>query len=123
MRKVRLAAAALAVLTALIDLLFCLNPDSGASVLLPTAAGAICLAAVVPFDAREPPARKRVFAGCLGFVAALAAAAWFALQSAIGGASLGMLALLLAAGLILAGWSFAVRNRRRRPSWAGYYDL
>lgn len=123
MRKLRVIAAMLAILTALIDALFCLNPNSGLSMLLPVAIGALCLALVVPFEALEPAARKRVFAACLGYIAAIGVGIWFAQQMDVGLVPVTALAALLAAGVVLAGWSFSIRNRRRRPNWAGYYDL
>ena len=112
----------LALLTVLITIFFWFIPSVGMDSIACCALAAGCLFIVVPFKAYEPPARKRVLAGCVAFVAAIGAALFFALQDPVERAPLGALAMLAAGGLVLVVWSFAVRNRWSRPQWRDYYD-
>ena len=122
MSRLSLTAAALAVLTLLVAGLFWANADINVGVSAGTAVAALCLAIVLPFGASEPRARKRVFVALVAFVIAVAASLWLALQTTAGFGAVGILAGLLAAGLVVAAWSFKTRNRRRRSAWADYYD-
>lgn len=123
MRRVRLTAAMLALLTVLISILFWFMPDVGLETILCTVIAAGCLGVVAPFEARDPPARKRVLAACVAFVVLIGVASWFALQmQAERAAPMGALAMLAAGGLILVVWSFGIRNRVSRPQWRDYYD-
>jgi len=123
MRQVRLTAAMLALLTVLIAILFWFLPDVSVETVLCTAIAAGCLAIIVPFEAREPPARKRVLAACVVYVGLIGGALAFALQGiADHVAPMGALVALAAAGLALVLWSFGIRNRVSRPQWRDYYD-
>ena len=83
---------------------------------------AACLAIVSPFDAPNPPQRRRVLIASLAYVVALSAAIALAHASAASGALLSTLVLLGLLGIGLAGWAFATRNRRRLTGFQGYYD-
>jgi hypothetical protein len=123
MRRVRLTAAMLALLTVLIAILFWFIPDVSLETVASTAVAAGCLAIVAPFEAHAPPARKRVLAGCIAFVVMIGVASGFALQMPAERATpMGALAVLGLGGLILALWSFGIRNRVSRPQWRDYYD-
>ncbi|MBS0479322.1 MAG: hypothetical protein JSR79_08485 [Proteobacteria bacterium] len=123
MGRVRLTAAMLALLTVLIAILFWFLPDISLETVLCTAVAAGCLIVIAPFEARDPPARKRVLAGCVAFVAMIGLAAGFAFQGAAERtAPLGALAALGLGGVILVLWSFGIRNRVSRPQWRDYYD-
>lgn len=123
MRRVRLTAAMLALLTVLIAILFWFVPDINLETILCTAIAAVCLIVVVPFEAQEPPARKRVLAGCVAFVVMIGVASGFAFQApAERAAPMGALAMLGLGGVILVAWSFGIRNRVSRPQWRDYYD-
>ncbi|MDP1027364.1 hypothetical protein Q5H91_09075 [Sphingomonas sp. KR1UV-12] len=84
--------------------------------------GAACLAIVAPFDAMQPPARKRVVAATLAYVLTTIAAAGVVAVTDGGHRPLFVLAALAACGLILFGWAFKTRNRRRRAGWTDYFD-
>ena len=123
MRRVRLAAAMLALLTVLITILFWFMPDVGLETIVCTTAGAASLAMVSMFEARNPPARKLVVVVCAVFVLLIGVAAAFVFQApAERTAPMGALAMLATGGLILAGWSFSIRNRISRPQWRDYFD-
>ena len=123
MKRVRLTAAMLALLTVLITILFWFNPDVGLEIVLCTAIAAGCLGIVAPFEARDSAARKRVLAACVAFTVMIGVATGFALQ--MPGermTAMSALAILGAGGLILVIWSFGIRNRVSRPKWRDYYD-
>lgn len=123
MRRVRLAAAMLALLTVLITILFWFMPDVGLETIVCTTVGAASLATVSMFEARNPPARKLVVVVCAVFVLLTGVAAAFVFQApAERAAPMGALAMLATGGLILAGWSFSIRNRISRPQWRDYFD-
>lgn len=123
MKRVRMTAALLALLTVLITILFWFIPDVGVDTIACTGIAAGFLAIVAPFEARDPPARKRVLAACMAFVVMIGVASWFALQMPAERAGpMGALAILAAGGLILVIWSFGIRNRQSRPHWRDYYD-
>ncbi len=122
MSRLRLTVATLAVLTLLVGGLFWANTDVNASISAGTSVAALCLAIVLPFGASDPRARRRVFVALVAFVAAVAVSLWLALQTMAGYGPVGILGSLLAAGLVVAVWSFRTRNRRRRSAWADYYD-
>ncbi len=123
MRRVRLTAAMLALLTVLIAILFWFIPDIGVETDLCIVIAAACLFIVAPFEARDPPARKRVLAACVAFVVMIGVAAGFAFQMPAERATpLGTLTALGLGGLILVVWSFGIRNRVSRPQWRDYYD-
>lgn len=123
MARVRLTAAMLALLTVLIAILFWFLPDVSLETVLCTGIAAGILAVVAPFEAREPPARKRVLAACVVYVALIGGAIAFAfLGTAERIAPVGALGALAFAGLILVFWSFGIRNRVSRPQWRDYYD-
>lgn len=123
MRQVRLTAALLALLTVMIAVMFWFLPDISLETVACTAVAAGCLGVVVPFEAREPPARKRVLLGCVAFVVMIGVATGFALQMPAERAGpIGTLATLAVVGLILVVWSFGIRNRVSRPQWRDYYD-
>ena len=123
MQRVRLTAAMLALLTVLIAILFWFMPDVGLETILCTALAAGALLIVAPFEARDPPARKRVLAGCVVYVILIGVAAGFAFQMPAERATpMGVLAALAFGGLILVFWSFGIRNRVSRPQWRDYYD-
>ncbi|WP_375390444.1 hypothetical protein [uncultured Sphingomonas sp.] len=122
MSRLRLTAAALAVLTLLVSGLFWMNADINAGIPAGTSAAALSLAVVLPFGANDPRGRKRVFAALVAFLVAVALSLWIALQTMAGYGAMGVLAGLLGAGMVLAVWSFRTRNRRRRSAWADYYD-
>lgn len=94
--------------------------DEGAIVAL-FVAGA-CLMIVSPFDAADPPQRKRVLAACLIYLAALAVAMMLAYEADVSGFMLFALLSLTLLGGGLAAWAFATRNRRRVSSYHHYYD-
>ena len=114
MRQVRLTAAMLAILTVLIAILFCVIPDMDITAIVSTAVASVFLFAVVPFEAANPPARKRVLAAGV--------AIGLALQTETGRAPLAALGVLALGGLVLVAWSFGIRNRRSRSKWSSYYD-
>lgn len=122
MRQVRLIAGLLAIITVLIAALLYVNPSVSADSVVSCLVAALCLAIVAPFDALEPPARKRILAGCVAFVAAIVVAFALAAQTTDDRAPLGALASLASVGVVLVACSFAVRNRRRRAHWHDYYD-
>jgi hypothetical protein len=122
MKQIRVAAGILAILTIVVAGLFLLIPGIGMTIIGSSAVAAACLAVVAPFEALEPPARKRVMAGCFAFVVAIGIALGFAVLDGVDLGPVGMLAGLAAAGTALTIWSFAVRNRRRRTLWGDYYD-
>lgn len=123
MKRVRLTAALLALLTVLIAILFWFIPDVRLETVACTAIAAGCLAIVTPFEANEPPARKRVLLACIVFVAMIGIAMWFAFQgSAERAGPMGALTMLAVGGLALVVWSFGIRNRVSRPQWRDYYD-
>lgn len=118
-----MTAALLALLTVLITILFWFIPDVGMDTVACTGIAAVCLFAVVPFEARNPPARKRVLAGCVAFVVMIGVALGFAFQGVAERATpMGTLGALGLGGLILVIWSFGIRNRVSRPQWRDYYD-
>jgi O-antigen/teichoic acid export membrane protein len=113
----------LALLTVLIAILFWFIPDVSVETILCTAIAALCLFIVVPFEARNPPARKRVLAGCVAYVVMIGVALGFAFQGVAERVTpMGALAALAFGGLILVIWSFGIRNRVSRPQWRDYYD-
>ncbi|MDB5682079.1 MAG: hypothetical protein JWO16_1884 [Sphingomonas bacterium] len=122
MRRVRLTAAMLAILTVLITILFCVVPDMDMIAIASSALAAVCLFVVVPFEAADPPARKRVLAACIAYVAAIGVALALAWQTGSGRAPMAALALLAMGGFALAAWSFGIRNRHSRSKWSHYYD-
>ena len=123
MKRVRLTAAMLALLTVLIAILFWFIPDISLETITFTAIAAGCLAIVAPFEANEPPARKRVLAACAVFVVMIGVAMWFVFQApADRAAPMGALGMLALGGLVLVVWSFGIRNRVSRPQWRDYYD-
>lgn len=123
MARVRLTAAMLALLTVLIAILFWFLPDISLETILFTAVAAGCLAIVTPFEARNPPARKRVLAACVVYVVMIIVASGFAFMGIADRATpLGTLAALAVGGLSLVFWSFGIRNRVSRPQWRDYYD-
>ncbi|QDZ08563.1 hypothetical protein FPZ24_14685 [Sphingomonas panacisoli] len=123
MRRVRLTAALLALVTVLIAALFWFLPDVSVETVICTAIAAGCLAIVAPFEARYPPERKRVLAACVVYVVMIGVALGFAFQGyADRAAPMGALGALAAVGLILVLWSFGIRNRVSRPAWRDYYD-
>lgn len=123
MGRVRLTAAMLALLTVLIAILFWFLPDISLETILCTAIAAGCLAVVTPFEARNPPERKRVLAACVVYVLLIGGAIGFAFQGvAERAAPMGALSALALGGLILVFWSFGIRNRVSRPQWRDYYD-
>lgn len=122
MRRLRVTAAALAILTALTDWLLALDPGIHGSVVVSAAIAAACLAAFTPFEALEPPARKLVALACAAFVLAIGGALALAVGTGGERAPVAMLAALTAGGVGMAAWAFTIRNRRRRSSWGNYYD-
>ncbi|MBN8806750.1 MAG: hypothetical protein J0I47_00710 [Sphingomonas sp.] len=122
MKRIRVVAAILALLTATMAGLFWLVPGIGMETIAGCGVAALCLLIVVPFDASEPPARKRVLAACVAFVVAVGVALGFAIETSVDLGPLSALAGVEFVGLILAVWSFTVRNRRRRALWSDYYD-
>jgi|GEM_PF-2135331 len=123
MWRVRLTAAMLALLTVLIAALFWFIPDVSLETILCTAIAAGCLAIVTPFEARDPPARKRVLAACIAYVVMIGVGAGFAFLGVADRATpMGTLAALGLGGLGLVFWSFGIRNRVSRPQWRDYYD-
>lgn len=122
MRKLRVVAAALAILTALVDWLFALDPSVHGSVVLSAAIAAACLAAFTPFEALDPPARKLGALACTAFLLAISCALALALGTGTPKAPVAVLACLTVIGVVMAVWSFRIRNRRRRPDWHNYYD-
>lgn len=121
MLKMRMAAAALSMMTVMFDGLFFLTPGASLPMLGVIAIAAALLAIVAPFDAPLPPARKRVFAACLGYVATICVALGLALVTDAGSSTIAVLALLAGCGAALSLWAFRTRNRRRM-SWGGYFD-
>ena len=96
------------------------EPDGGTLIAL-LAAGA-CLAIVAPFDAPEPPQRRRVLIACIAYLVAVAVAMALANEAS---ASTSMMLALLFLGLFGVGltlWAFAIRNRRRVSNYHHYYD-
>lgn len=123
MRPVRLTAAMLALLTVLVTLLFWFIPEVGLETILCTAIAAVCLGIVTPFEARDPPQRKRVVAASAVYVVMIGIASVFALQMpAERIAPMSALATLGLGGVALVIWSFGIRNRVSRPRWREYYD-
>ena len=122
MRRLRVMAAALAILTALTAWLIALDPSVQGSVIVSAAIAAACLAAPTPFEALDPPARKLVALACAAFLVAIGGALALAVRTGSQNGSLAVLAVLTASGVVMAVWSFRIRNRRRRASWQNYYD-
>ena len=123
MRRVRLTAAMLALLTGLITILFWFMPEVGLETIVCTTVAAACLAIASMFEANEPPARKRMVVVCALFVLLIGVAAAFVLLApAERAAPMGALAMLAACGLGLTIWSFGIRNRVSRPQWRDYFD-
>lgn len=123
MRRLRLVAAAVSLFTIIVAWLFALDPTIGRPVVITLAVAALCLVGIVPFDAMDPPARKRVVAACCVFVLAVGGALASVVSAESGTAPVGSLLVLMVIGLSLVLWSFRIRNRRRRPGWTTYYDL
>ncbi|QDZ08661.1 hypothetical protein FPZ24_15285 [Sphingomonas panacisoli] len=115
-------AALVAILTALIAGLLYINPDISVNVAICCLIAASCLAIVAPFEALEPAARKRICVGCIAFVVAIVIAFALAIQTTDDRGPLGALASLATGGIVLAAWSFTIRNRRGRPQWRNYFD-
>ena len=123
MRRLRVVAAALAVLTALTAWLIALDPSVHGSVIVSAATAAACLAASTPFEALDPPARKLVALACAAFLLAIGGALVLAVGTGSQRAPLAVLAALTAGGVVMAVWSFLIRNRQRRSDWQNYYDV
>lgn len=122
MRQIRLLVAVVAVLTAIIAALLFINPSVGTDTVLYCLLGAACLAVVAPFDAPEPPARKRVVAACTAHLLSIICAFAQTVGTSGDRAPIGALIGLASAGIVLVAWSFATRNRRRREHWHEYFD-
>lgn len=121
MARLRVFASALSILSLLVTVLLQLQTVA-AAVLAAVLVGAACLAIVAPFNAPDPPRRKRVVAACIAYIGAMAAAIVLALATGADMLPTLWLAVLLAFGLALGGWAFKTRNRRRNQGWGGYYD-
>ncbi len=112
----------LSIASLIVAAIFLLLPKVGILTVAALVAGAACLAIVAPFEAMNPPARKRVVAATVGYCLASGAALALVLLSDAGNRPLLVMGALLACGLILAGWAFKTRNRRRRIGWTDYFD-
>ena len=123
MRRLRIVAAALAVLTALVDWMIALDPSVQGGVVVSAAIAAACLATATPFEALDPPARRLVALACAAFLLAIGCALALAVNTGSQKAPIAVLAALTASGVVMAVWSFLIRNRRRRADWKNYYDM
>lgn len=123
MRRLRLVAAGVAILTALVDWLLALNPAVHGGVIALVALAAACLAAFTPFDSLEPPARKLAFVACLVFLVCVSLAFALTVQAKSAAVPLASIGAMVTVGVALSVWSFAIRNRRRRAGWRNYYDI
>lgn len=121
MGRLRVFASVLSILSLLVAALLRMNAV-GTVVLAAVVVAAACLAIVAPFNAPDPPRRKRVFAACLAYVGAMAAAIVLAVLTGAAALPVLWLGALLAFGLGLSLWAFKTRNRRRSPVWGNYYD-
>ena len=122
MRRLRMAAAVLALLTALLDLLIAQDPGIHKSVIVAAALAAVCLGIVTPFNASKPPERKRVVFACAAFLVMIGVALACALLFGGEARPLGAMAVLTAAGIVLLIWAYKTRNRVRRSVWHNYFD-
>ena len=122
MVRLRIFASIVSMLSLAVSLWVSKGPVTG-EVLVALLAAAACLAVVSPFDAPDPPQRRRVLIASLAYVAILSIAMMHArADAAATGALMVALVLLTLLGIGLAGWAFATRNRRRFASYHGYYN-
>ncbi|PAX07323.1 hypothetical protein [Sphingomonas lenta] len=120
MSQLRIFAALLSILSLLVAAWMHLG-GAPVAVVAAIAVGAACLAVVAPFDAPDPPQRRRVLWACIAHVAAIAVAAVLAVAAEATLPRLGSLMLLLLLGGALSARAFATRNRRRIKGWGGYF--
>ncbi|MFS0772143.1 hypothetical protein [Sphingomonas sp. 1P08PE] len=122
MNRLRMCAAMLSIASLLMAAIFLMIPAIGFATVGLMVAGAACLGAVAPFDAMQPPQRKRVVWAMLAYCLTIAAAGVAVALSNAGLKPLMVLAVMGACGAILLGWAFKTRNRRRRVGWTDYFD-
>lgn len=121
MLRLRICALLLVILT-LVVAIWAWTMDDMMKIVIALLFASACLAVVSPFDAIEPRQRLRVLLVCMIYVAALAAAIFWAYTTAAPGLLTSALVLLAQAGIGLVLWAFATRKRRRIPSARRYYD-
>ena len=114
MERIRTAGAMLAILSAIIAVLFA-RLDTG-MVPLFLVVSAACIAIVAPFRAAEPRQRRRVVIAFLTYTLGLIAGVVWAFFNRASTDQLVILALHAFAGAVLTAWAFKTRNRWRRPS-------
>ena len=121
MAKIRVSAALLSILS-LLAAAFLLLRSTGLVTVALVVLAAACLAVVAPFDAPDPPKRKRVLAGCVGYVAGILVATALAARSPDEPYLAQALLFLAGCGAVLGGWAFRVRNWRRHGGLRPYYE-
>lgn len=121
MERIRTAAAGLAIVAALLAILFAYIGAPVSALFLAAAAG--LLAMIAPFEAYEPAARTRVVVACmLSTLAVVGGVIWAVLDDSPASQIVGLAAQALATGL-LAAWALKTRKRRRlRTGIRAYYD-
>ena len=121
MERVRIAGAVLASAAALLAILFA---KMGIFVpALTLIVGAAAIAMVVPNPALEPSQRKRVVAGALGYSVMMLVTIIALVAESNNAAQLTLPAIALVGGLLVTGWAYKTRNRRRRRTGLkAYFD-
>jgi hypothetical protein len=112
----------LSIATLIVATILLLLPSVGFPAIVALVAGAAALAIVAPFEAMDPAARRRVLIATIVHLAASVAALGLVVATDGGNRPLVVIAGLAAASVILVGWAFKTRNRRRRVGWNNYYD-
>lgn len=112
----------LSIATMIMAAIFLMLPAVSIAVVAILVAGAGALAVVVPFEAMDPGARRRVLLASVAHLVAMIVAGGALLATEAGIRPVLVTAALAMAGAVLVGWAYATRNRRRRAGWNDYYD-
>jgi hypothetical protein len=119
--RVRIAGAVLASAAALLAILFAKMGIFIPALTLIVGAGA--MAAVVPNPALEPSQRKRVVAGASAYSIMMLVTMVTVRVGSDNPAQMTLPAIALLGGLVVTGWAFMTRNRRRRRTGLrAYFD-